>query len=287
MMATTTSTTTTATTTTATTTTATTTTATTTFRGRSRRLAAAVVAGAALSCVTVVAPVAGAVVGSGSAAAGDSANGDGARRILVIALPYVTWAHVQESDVPNLRALLSESGVASLAVRVDRLATRPGEGYTTIGAGTRAVADPREAGLALQPDEVIENGTAADVFRRRSGHALDGAVGQMWIGSILDENEAALFGGVPGVLGDALVADGRRATGETPTAGFVCEHEGVTSEYPSGVTAGYLSVSRRDTSAVTLEYPTGVTPKYPSRTPLRRATRRHMPVACECSISSE
>ncbi len=127
----------------------------------------------------------------------------------MISLPHLTWEQLEESDTPNLKALLSESGVASLAVRVERLATRSGDGYTSIGAGTRAVADSREAGLALEPDEVIENGTAADVFERRSGYPLDGAVGHMWIGSITDDNEDALFGGAPGVLGDALLADGR------------------------------------------------------------------------------
>jgi len=172
------------------------------------RAAAAAAVGAALSCA--VAPAtATARVEVRHAVSTDSAGGSGARRILVIALPHLTWAQVQDSDVPNLRSLLSESAVANLAVRVDRLATRPGAGYTTIGAGTRAVADRREAGLALQADEAIESGTASDVFRRRSGYPLDGAIGQLWIDSILEENERALFGGVPGVLGSALTADGR------------------------------------------------------------------------------
>ncbi len=170
------------------------------FGPRFRRAAGAVAAGASLACAAGVPPAAG---------SSESAVGTGARRILVVALPHVTWEHLEESDVPNLSSLLSESGVANLAVRVERRTTRPGEGYTTIGAGTRAVADSREAGLALEPDEVIENGTAADVFERRSGFSLDGAVGHMWIGSIVDDNDGALFGGVPGVLGDALVADGR------------------------------------------------------------------------------
>lgn len=164
----------------------------------------------AMAALTAVAAGAG---GSGSARAGDgSPDGDGdagARRILVFTIPHVTWAHVESAEVPNLRRLLSDGGVANLAVRVERLATRSGDGYTSIGAGTRAVADSGEAGLALEPEEPIENGTAGDVFERRSGERLDGAAGHMWIGSILADNEAALFGGVPGLLGDVLEEEGR------------------------------------------------------------------------------
>lgn len=174
--------------------------------GRAHRIGATALA---FTVVLSAAIVVAAPSTSAPMRASTGAPADAARRILIVSLPHVTWEHLEEADAPNLRALLSESGVANLAVRVERLATRSGDGYTTIGAGTRAVADSREAGLALEPDEVIENGTAADVFERRSGYPLDGAVGHMWIGSISDDNEDALFGGVPGVLGDALVADGR------------------------------------------------------------------------------
>lgn len=143
-----------------------------------------------------------------AASASATAADDGARRVLVVSLPHVTWSDLDGADLPNLRRLLDDSAVANLAVRVQRLQTRPGDGYTTIGAGTRAVAPARVAGLAYEPGEPVEGGQADAVFRRRTGTALSGSIGQLEIGSIRTANDRALFGGEAGVLGDALRAAG-------------------------------------------------------------------------------
>lgn len=156
-----------------------------------------------LALVGAVLVLASALLGGVPGARG-SEHDDGARRVLVVSLPHVTWSDIEAADAPHLRRLLDDSAVANLAVRVRRLETRPHDGYTTIGAGTRAVAPAAIAGLAHQPGEEVEGGQADAVFRRRTGTALWGAIGHLEIGAVRKANERALFGGEAGVLGDAL-----------------------------------------------------------------------------------
>lgn len=153
--------------------------------------------GAALVLVSML-------LGGVAGARGRESADAGARRVLIVSLPHVTWSDIDAADVPNLRNLLDSSAVANLAVRVQRLQTRPHDGYATIGAGTRAVAPAAVAGLAHEPGEHVESGQADAVFRRRTGTALWGSIGHLDIGAIRKANMRALFGGEAGVLGDAL-----------------------------------------------------------------------------------
>lgn len=130
-----------------------------------------------------------------------------ARRVLVLSLPHVTWAALGEAHAPNLDALVDRSGVADLAVRVVKRQTPPGDGYTTLGAGTRAEAPPH-GGLALAPSEVFEVGRASDVYRRRTGREARGAAVMLSLAEFERRNDALLFDAELGALGRALEEGG-------------------------------------------------------------------------------
>lgn len=126
------------------------------------------------------------------------------RRVVVFAVPGLTWKDLDSSALPTLRALLDESSVANVATRVTGVIAEPGEAYLTLGTGTRAVAPPELAGLAFDADERFGAGTAADEHVRQSGSASrDDVVSLTW--ALLEsKNDAAEFGGTIGTLGQAL-----------------------------------------------------------------------------------
>lgn len=134
------------------------------------------------------------------------------RSVLVIAAPGLTWEDLAEHDLPNLHALVDESAVANLSLRVERLATQPGDGYATLGAGTRSYGRAAIAGDALEPDEAVgavgAAGAAAAEFERRTGRPLNGAIGVLAVDEIANDNDEGLFEGEPGRLGDALALAG-------------------------------------------------------------------------------
>ena len=67
----------------------------------------------------------------------------GAERVLVFSLPTVSWAEANDFDLPHLSALLDESAIGGLSTRAVDRRTTPGDGYTTLNAGTRAGRRPR------------------------------------------------------------------------------------------------------------------------------------------------
>lgn len=164
---------------------------------------AVVVAFAAL-VASVTVPAAAATVTSTSGRASSSDLPPTVRRVLVIALPHITWADLAAGELPNLEHLVQQSAIANLSERTYRRGPRAGEGYATIGAGTRAVASVDDAGLAFGPREPLEADRAADVFARRTGYPLDGAAGQVMIAPLTEANNNAEFAAVLGSLGDAL-----------------------------------------------------------------------------------
>lgn len=129
-------------------------------------------------------------------------------RVLVIALPHLTWADLRAGELPNLRSLIDDSAVANLSERTYRIGPRAGEAYATIGAGTRALAPQPIAGLAFGPEEPLEADNAADTFARRTGHPLDGAAGQVAIAPLTATNVDGEYEAVLGSTGDALEAAG-------------------------------------------------------------------------------
>jgi hypothetical protein len=138
-----------------------------------------------------------------SAGAQDSTDASD-RRVLVLAVPGLTWADVDDPNLPSLRALLDQSAIANLATRVTNTIAEPAEAYLTIGAGTRAEALPELGGLAYDGDDEFGTGAAADEHARRQGDELAGDITvASW--QLLDSaNVDSEFGGEVGTLGQAL-----------------------------------------------------------------------------------
>ncbi|MEO7572470.1 MAG: hypothetical protein ABIX10_08530 [Acidimicrobiales bacterium] len=130
------------------------------------------------------------------------------RRVLVFAVPGLTWKDIDSPALPNLRALLDDSAVANLATRVTGVVAEPGEAYLTLGTGTRAVAPRDVAGMSFQADEPFGATTAADEHARQQGAPTDAEVVALGWTLITQANEVAEFGGSIGALGQALADEG-------------------------------------------------------------------------------
>ena len=63
-------------------------------------------------------------------------------RVLVVSIPTVRWDDLDRGATPNLDRLLAESAIADLSTRAVVRETTAGDGYTTMGAGTRARGEP-------------------------------------------------------------------------------------------------------------------------------------------------
>lgn len=136
-------------------------------------------------------------VGAGDAAPA-SASGGGqvpvppVDRVLILSVPTLDWGLVDEERPPALTGLLARGAVASLSVRAVGPRTTLAEGYATIGAGTRA-AGQVEAGAAL-----VDAGEV-------SPPVVSG------LEEVVAANRTLGYGAVPGALGQALGAAGRRS----------------------------------------------------------------------------
>lgn len=133
-------------------------------------------------------------------------------RVLLLSLPHLAWSDLGTGAAPRLDALLDGSVVGNLSVRVARRRTTTGEGYATIGAGTRAGAPEEIDGVALGPDEPFEGGTAAEAYRRRFGLPVgEAAAANLSAAAYHQVNDRLLFGGEVGTLGEALAGVGAEA----------------------------------------------------------------------------
>jgi hypothetical protein len=129
-------------------------------------------------------------------------------RILVLSLPSVTWADLDAADAPNLDRLFRASALANLLTRAAGKRFSLGNGYATIGAGTRAVAPDQVAGEGYDATEEIEGGTAAEVFVRRTGLRVDEGLVQLGVEEIIRANDEALYDASVGALAGALSSNG-------------------------------------------------------------------------------
>ena len=170
-----------------------------------KRVGALATAAAVLGVVLVVAAA------SPSASARSSAPDPRASRVLILAAPALRWADVARLQPPALAGLLERSAVASLSTRTIGPKTTAGEGYATVGAGNRATVLDADAGLALEPSEPFEGGTAADAFARRTGVTPRGAALVLSLASTKSSNSKLRYDADPGALGEALTAAGRQA----------------------------------------------------------------------------
>lgn len=158
------------------------------------------------------------------ATAGATASPAPPRRVLLLALPTVTWADVRDHRLPHLEEFLGESGIANLMLRTTQRTTDAGDGYATIGAGTRTTGGGPDDGTVLQTGEPFGGEDGAVLYRRRTGAPLDARMGAIGFPALVTANEALLFDSVPGLLGStlrtagwsrAVIANADRGEGET------------------------------------------------------------------------
>ncbi len=163
----------------------------------------------AVAIAAIVAPTVIVTAASGTAAARD---GDPkARRVLVISLPAVNWKDVNKHELPNLNRLLDNSAVADLTNRSVRRDSRLGDGYLTLGAGTRSIGNLSETssdGHAFEVGERFGADTAGQVYARRTGRAAGHGLVYLDINAIVDRNKKELYDAEIGALGDALARGG-------------------------------------------------------------------------------
>jgi hypothetical protein len=129
-------------------------------------------------------------------------------RVVVLSVPGVTWEDIVEHDLPALRELVETSAVANLAPRVEKLKTDVGDGYATVGAGTRALGRRDVAGLAFDPAEATEGDTAAAAYERQHGKQMTGALAHLRFPILRSANAGSLYDAEVGALGDALEEGG-------------------------------------------------------------------------------
>ncbi len=113
-------------------------------------------------------------VGVGAAPAGAQAVDPAPGRVLLISVPGLTWAEVQDHDLPAIESLLADSALADMAPRGVSPRATPGAAYLTISAGSRATSDPLVDGQQLALGEQAAGSSAGDVFERRTGVEPDG-----------------------------------------------------------------------------------------------------------------
>ncbi|MFM8304318.1 MAG: hypothetical protein ACKOA9_08485 [Actinomycetota bacterium] len=151
--------------------------------------------------------VVGAVVLAAPAGAG-AVSRTPAQRVLVFTLPYVSWTDVDRATMPHLDRFLRHAGVAALSTRVDARTTSLGDGYATIGAGTRTVATDAAPAGGLMAGERFGAASAGDAYTQRTGRRVTGTIVQTSIVGVLGANAALHYDSEVGVLAGALAGAG-------------------------------------------------------------------------------
>ena len=158
---------------------------------RARALAAVV-----LACLAAL--VAGAAPAGAQPA--DAAHG----RMLVISVPGLTWAEVQDHALPAIEGLLEDSALADMAPRGVSPRATPGAAYLTMSAGSRATSDPLVDGQQLALGEQAAGSSAGDVFERRTGVEPDGRYVSLAWPTLERVNARQPYDAVLGLLTDTL-----------------------------------------------------------------------------------
>jgi len=125
-------------------------------------------------------------------------------RLLVVSMPGVTWADVQQQDLPHLDAFLDEAAMADLAPRSVTPRSGPGDAYLTISGGSRATTVPEIDGQVLAVDEEANGTAAGDIYQRRTGNDPAGPYVSLAWPSLVRANDAEPYETEIGTLTDAL-----------------------------------------------------------------------------------
>lgn len=167
-----------------------------------------------LAVLLALAALVGVAARPATASAAESDPGDAAdavERVVVIAIPTLTWELVADEQPPALTELLSRSAVASASVRTIGTTTSAGEGYATVGAGNRVAVLEELAGSAFDPATDVEGEAARAILARRGGAAGEAEVVHLGVPAFTTVNDRLLYGAEPGALGSALRAAGLEA----------------------------------------------------------------------------
>jgi hypothetical protein len=125
-------------------------------------------------------------------------------RALLLSLPGLTWAEVQDQDLPNLEALFADSALADLAPRGVLARSAPGGAYLTISAGARATTELGIDGQQLGVDEQSAGSAAGEIFQRRTGTHPDGDFVSLAWPALERVNAAEPYDAELGLLTDTL-----------------------------------------------------------------------------------
>lgn len=142
---------------------------------------------AALVCAALVLGLLAASWSGGRSAPGSVAPTAGVGKVLLVGLPGLAWGDIGSGDMPTLDRLAARGAVGAMNVRTRSDVPTVREGYASLGAGSRVQAGV-EAEDAMEVDGRIVVPAAGDVRAAAGDHLPT----------------------LPGALGDALHAAGRR-----------------------------------------------------------------------------
>ena len=128
-------------------------------------------------------------------------------KVVVFGIPGVSWKDIDRADAPAIDDLIDRGAAGNLAIRV---LNRSGEAYATLGAAERAEAD-YSAGWAFNRDELVENGTAEDLFERRGNTSQQGEIVVVPFEQLLLRNTSRSFEAPLGLLASRLAVRGESA----------------------------------------------------------------------------
>jgi hypothetical protein len=150
-----------------------------------------------------------AVVTAGPGAGGQEGAAREPGRMLVFAVPGLTWDAVDEGAPPALEGFFAEAALADLAPRGVRARSGPGDAYLTISAGARSTTQAQVDGQVLALDEQSSGSAAGEIYGRRTGVTPDGDFVALGWPALLRVNAAKPYDAVPGLLADTLGTAGR------------------------------------------------------------------------------
>jgi hypothetical protein len=133
-------------------------------------------------------------------------------RVLVVSIPGLTWADVQEHELPALEDFFAEAALADMAPRAIGPRATPGEAYLTISAGTRAATEQTVDGQVLALGETSSGSAAGEIFARRTGVRPDGPFVSLSWPVLIGENADEPYDAELGLLTDTLADAGVSAT---------------------------------------------------------------------------
>src|SRR4051812_7062622 len=132
-----------------------------------------------------------------------------ANHVVLVGIQGLTFADLTSGRMPRLSALAADGSRAALNVRTASRLPSAAEAYATIGAAARAQAGPDDD-LAYDAGQPVANVTAADALAVRTGAHPSGGVVALGMAALRARGVRNHLASLPGALGQALHASGRR-----------------------------------------------------------------------------